>query len=372
MEDKNIIKVHAKSNGAELNISAPSIKQAISATNNRAQYFAEQAKKYSDEAKSYRDNAKYYAEQNSDVSFEYIDNVKAGLEFQISQKQNKGDYALKNELPKKLSELDNDTEYVNKTEFNDAIDANSLPSQEGCEGKVLMSDGENESWVGINSFQLFDTKVSDKVLDFEESKGWAHQGTSVYKDALAGSRYGYPDFYAKCVEEFNDSNNSYEILRNNYTVVGSPTITEYGVASGFSWGNYVKVAKSLSFNNSWEIKQKIKLETPITSTNIFLDCIGDSTEIQIFILNNNNLACSIRVGGEYIATSGSGKASLTTGLDYICKLQFTGSSYIFSYSNNGVDFNKIWEVSSTLNVNLDTFNIGYSFNNGSNDLKHFS
>ena len=72
MDKKNIVHVYTTSNGAELNISAPSVKQVISATNNRAQYFAEQAKKYRDEAKLHRDNAKYYAEQNSDITFEYI------------------------------------------------------------------------------------------------------------------------------------------------------------------------------------------------------------------------------------------------------------------------------------------------------------
>ena len=70
MDRKNIINVYTTSNGAELNISAPSVKQVVSATNNRAQYFAEQAMKYRDEAKEHRDNAKYYSEQNSDVTFE--------------------------------------------------------------------------------------------------------------------------------------------------------------------------------------------------------------------------------------------------------------------------------------------------------------
>lgn len=200
MDKKNTIKVYTTSSGAELNISAPSTKQVISATNNRAQYFAEQAKKYRDEARTHRDNAKYYAEQNSDVTFEYIDKIRASLEDKISTKQNVGDYALKKEIPENVSELINDAEYVNKTELDEV----RLPSQEGCAGRVLMSDGENESWVGISTFQLFDTVLKDHILTYEESKGWALQGTYVYKEAVAGSRYGYPDFYAKCLEEYNE------------------------------------------------------------------------------------------------------------------------------------------------------------------------
>ena len=56
-----------------------------------------------------------------------------------------------------------------------------------------------------NSFELFDTKLTDHVLTYEETKGWALQGTYVYKTALAGSRYGYPDFYNKVLEEYNQA-----------------------------------------------------------------------------------------------------------------------------------------------------------------------
>ena len=85
MDNKNIVKVYTTSSGAELNISAPSTKQVITATNNKAQLFAEQAKKYRDEAKIHRDNAKYYAEQNSDVTLEYIDSVQATLEDKLTK-----------------------------------------------------------------------------------------------------------------------------------------------------------------------------------------------------------------------------------------------------------------------------------------------
>lgn len=48
---------------------------------------------------------------------------------------------------------------------------------------------------------MFDTVLKDHILTYEESKGLALQGTYVYKEAIAGSRYGYPDFYNKCLEE---------------------------------------------------------------------------------------------------------------------------------------------------------------------------
>ena len=115
---KNIIKVYTTSAGAELSISAPSTKQVITATNNKAQYFAEQAKKYSEEAKNYRDSALFYLEQNSDVTYEYINNIKSSLEDTLSKKQDSGNYALKEEIPSNISELNNDTGFITNSECN--------------------------------------------------------------------------------------------------------------------------------------------------------------------------------------------------------------------------------------------------------------
>jgi hypothetical protein len=54
------------------------------------------------------------------------------------------------------------------------------------------------------------------VLTYEESKGLALQGTYVYKNAVAGSRYGYADFYNKVVEEYNQATNTETV--NSVTV----------------------------------------------------------------------------------------------------------------------------------------------------------
>lgn len=220
---KNLINVYTASVAGGLKVSAADTRQVISATNNRAQYYAEQALKYRDEAKQYRDSAKYYAEQNSDVTFEYIDNVKNSLLTLIDTKQPTGDYALKEEIPTTVGELENDIGYSTKKELQEAV-----PSQENCEGMFLRTDGNKTSWCEINTYSFFDTKLSDHVLTYEESKGWALQGTYVYKEALAGSRYGYPDFYAKCLEEKNDA------VATEVTL-GSSTITMYVASNGHQY-----------------------------------------------------------------------------------------------------------------------------------------
>ena len=91
----------------------------------------------------------------------------------------------------------------------------TLPSQTGNAGKFLTTDGTDASWAEVqsgNGFNLFDIVMKDHILDFEESEGFGSLGTYVYKDAVAGSRYGYPDFYAKCLEEYQDVNNTTETI----------------------------------------------------------------------------------------------------------------------------------------------------------------
>ena len=161
--DKKIIKVYTTSNGAELNISAPSIKQTISATNNRAQYYSEQAKKYRDEAKYHRDNAQYYSEQNADVTIEYVNTVKANLEEQIATKQIIGDYALREDLPKNVSELENDAQYIDNSIFEATVEELRLPSDEGCSGYFLTTNGDNKSWVDIKA--LNKSQITNCLLE---------------------------------------------------------------------------------------------------------------------------------------------------------------------------------------------------------------
>lgn len=58
---------------------------------------------------------------------------------------------------------------------------------------------------GMYKNQLFDIIMKDRKLTYAESFGFAQLGTYVHKEAIAGERYGYPDFYAKCLAEYNEA-----------------------------------------------------------------------------------------------------------------------------------------------------------------------
>ncbi len=191
--------------GAGLSISTKSdIKNSISITNNRAQYYSNLAKKFRDEAKIHCDNAKHYAEENSNVTYDQLIDLRNVLETEINTKQEKADYALKEELPVNVSELENDSNYATKEEVNSAVDSVRLPNFENNSKQFLFNDGENLIWKEIPQEKMFGIRWFDKKLSFEESKGYALQGTYVYK-VSAPERYGYPDFYNTCLKEYQDS-----------------------------------------------------------------------------------------------------------------------------------------------------------------------
>lgn len=114
--------------------------------------------------------------------------------------------------------------------------------------------GSSSSGSGLS---MFDLVVKDHILSYEESKGLALQGSYVYKDAVPGSRYGYPDFYSRCVEEFEDGGNTLLSIKNNVSLVGAPVV-DNGVISGFSTSNY---ATALTFPTDEDFVFEFKIKT---------------------------------------------------------------------------------------------------------------
>lgn len=75
--------------------------------------------------------------------------------------------------------------------------------QNGNKGNPLTNTDywEEVKLGGGSGYNLFDLKYSDHILEGNEAKGFALLGSYAYKTAVAGSRYGYHDFYNKCVAE---------------------------------------------------------------------------------------------------------------------------------------------------------------------------
>lgn len=142
-----------------------------------------------------------------------------------------------------------------------------------------------------SGLSMFDLVIKDHILSYEESKGLALQGSYVYKDAVPGSRYGYPDFYNRCVEEFEDDGNTLLSIKNNVSLVGAPVV-DNGVISGFSTSNY---ATALTFptDEDFVFEFKIKTSADISGEQEIFACPTASGPAQNYFclvnLESNNL-----------------------------------------------------------------------------------
>lgn len=186
--------------------------------------------------------------------------------------------------------------------------------------KVDLGDGGSGTGGG---FSLFDVVEKDHILSFEESMGFGLLGTYVYKEPVAGSRYGYPDFYNECVAQKSTEGNTLLALKNNVEVVGSPVVNN-GVLSGFSSTTWANLPKAFNpSNKNWEMFYKFKTGTIGTIQYIlntisagyqpFDIRIGEDGKLQVasFINNTSTPLFSI-----------IGTTALTPATDYYVKLAY--------------------------------------------------
>ena len=107
------------------------------------------------------------------------------------------------------------------------IQQTSVTEQTTLEGIKQEAINARDELVQGNMYKynLFDPIEKDHILTYEESKGLALLGSYVYKEAVAGSRYGYADFYNKVVAE-KEAGTATE------TTLGENTVTMYVNSNG--------------------------------------------------------------------------------------------------------------------------------------------
>ena len=136
---------------------------------------------------------------------------------------------------------------------------------------------------------------------------------------------------------------------SNFNNVGSVSIDENKVASGFTSSKYLKLQSVFNpSSNPWEMVFKVKTGSDVTSTH----CINGSGVLSGADFQG---VCVITLGGNfvyYLSSTGSswdivseahGSTSIQTNTWYYVKLEFTGSAYVLSLSTDG----QTWTTDST-------------------------
>ena len=144
-----------------LKVSTNKTQKIIDLTNNKAEYYAELAEEYKNEAKKFMEQSQYYAENNADITVGQFNALEDSLE----------NYALKSELPVKVSELQNDSLYVKESEMESALnELDVFPPRENCVDMYLKTDGTDVYWDKISSgLEVGDIGIAP--LGIDETKG---------------------------------------------------------------------------------------------------------------------------------------------------------------------------------------------------------
>ena len=161
------------------------------------------------------------------------------------------------------------------------------------------------------------------------------------------------------------------IKPDNYTVVGTPTISADGVASGFSNGNYLRTTSNINFStaNSWEVISP-KFKTTINSSRVQYIICKDNTSsnggdiFTIIQMNGHILMSCVDTNWSGVVYSSNATKIINPNNWYQTKVEFTGTQYEFYYKENDSDWISYGIVTgSTISLNASYLDIGQNSNN---------
>ena len=164
-------------------------------------------------------------------------------------------------------------------------------------------------------------------------------------------------FYA-----FKQSNNYYLERRkegfdlSKFTVVGSPTITETGVASGFSTDStkYVQFDSSCLKNSTDYSITFSFISSNITAQKTLINNFVPLSDLNCAIITNASKFLMFLGDGTVrynIANSITGKVVLQSNVKYYVKISFNGSKYTLYYSTDNKNWVEDISVTSSLIAN---------------------
>lgn len=172
-------------------------------------------------------------------------------------------------------------------------------------------------------------------------------------------------------------NNVYDLKhstfdKSKFTVVGNPTITDDGIASGFSSSDYLKHS-IITTGNSVKIKIRIKTSTLDDNVHYVLrgtagDLPSDAGAMGLLISNTNKLwLVGYTSKGVY---TNVGNYIINADKEYLIEAEYTSSKITYKVNNTDVA-----TISGSYKL-PKTFSLGNSFGSdsftGSIDLKQFS
>lgn len=171
--------------------------------------------------------------------------------------------------------------------------------------------------------------LNESYININGQRWWQWNG-------VTGQGYSWQTFPAAKIGKVAMKS---EIAEPNYTVVGSPTITEAGVVSGFSTGNYVQLPQEFNPDGqTWEAVYDFVTGSNVSTNQAIMSNPRAHSGIILHIFESKINYYASSDGSTMDITDGSyvtGTSTLSANTHYYIKLAFTGTQYIVYLSTTG-------------------------------------
>lgn len=202
--------------------------------------------------------------------------------------------------------------------------------------------------------------INDNIIDFTNNTGGGTSFTTAMLSYPTGTSASSDSTLYNYIKGMYDVGTSIMSLSREYKLVGTPTINNNGIASGFSSTNYITLTPlgtTLANASSWEIE--IEGTTPdemypegVEGEFIGFTQGGDDYTGIIFAhyVKNGTLTLYLNV-----TFTGSDSVECELGLStkFKAKVEFTGTEYNYYVSINGASYTLLQTVSTTETVTVD-------------------
>ena len=167
--------------------------------------------------------------------------------------------------------------------------------------------------------------------------------------------------------------------KSKFTVVGSPTITDEGVASGFSNRSYI-TTPTINWGNTFTLELKLNIGA-LGGSNLAYAATTNNQGLNLGITRNGKLVQRVGNGSSWVSGEITGITTFSANDVIYIKYTYDGTAYTLYSSTNGETWITECSYTSETNVFPDgkTINIGIgraaayaTYINGSTDLSKFS
>lgn len=171
-----------------------------------------------------------------------------------------------------------------------------------------------------------------------------------------------------------------EFNKDAFIIVGNPTITSSGVASGFKNNTYCRVYSDFYNNDNWEIKVAFSFSNEQSTGSLFSN---PASYANMLFIDNGRISLHLSFDGNTIVGAYSTQ-QLKPNTVYIARLKYSSKNgYTVDISTNGNDWTNHLSISSTSKIftnpaNQNAWDLGvlanmYTvFTDGSIDLSQLS